>query len=807
MTADPFNKIQKRLFRHPSYANLPVLMVVSILYTLIIYPNLLSTRFQYNLGDVAEKDIKAPRAFLVEDQRATEIKRQQAVQEVLTVFDIDTELAGRLARTVDEAFADMRALSKSTLEARGVLPSSSSEALEAPSGDKPAARTTTTDEARKNFEDKLGIRVSKETFAALETEGFTKRIAEAVAEPLQKIIDTGIVSNKETLFKDFEKGIILRDVHTREEKVTKDFRQFYSLEQARASARGLIQPALKDLEPALANRVVDLCQRLVQPNITLNRSETELRKFRAASEIKPVLYKIKQGEMLLREGEQVSELHLLKLNALESEANPGHFILEILGIAALISGLIVTTYVLYLRGVSSHWANPKRNILLMACVFLVFQLIAQTSVYLAEIVFRHSTHLISEASVLLMVPLVAAPMIICVSMGLVSALPFAVLTAMAAAVVFKNNLAMLLFFLISGSMGAYWIRNCRERKIFVTAGAKAGLLASALSVAVCFSSGNFSWSELAWGMMFAFLGGLGSGVVAAGVVPLVEIAFGYTTDITLLELANLDRPILRQLMIEAPGTYHHSVIVGSMAEAAAAEIDANPLLARVTGYYHDIGKVKKPQYFIENQRNGKNKHDKLAPSMSNLILVSHVKEGVELAREHKLAKVIVDGIRSHHGTSLIRYFYEKAKQLKGADAVKEEDFRYPGPKPHTREAALVMLADAVEAASRTLENPTPARIRGLVKNLIDRILSDGQLDECDITLKDLHAIAVSFNTILNGIHHHRIEYLDQRTSADENGKGKPKNGNPDRQPPKTAPDPAADDSPPDPDYLRRINVS
>jgi membrane-associated HD superfamily phosphohydrolase len=193
--------------------------------------------------------------------------------------------------------------------------------------------------------------------------------------------------------------------------------------------------------------------------------------------------------------------------------------------------------------------------------------------------------------------------------------------------------------------------------------------------------------------------------------------------------------------------------------------------------------------------------------MSSLILVSHIKEGVELAREHKLAKVIVDGIRSHHGTSLIRYFYEKAKLLKGADAVKEEEFRYPGPKPRTREAALVMLADAVEAASRTLENPTPARIKGLVKSLIDRILSDGQLDECDITLKDLHAIAVTFNTILNGIHHHRIEYLDQRLAADENGKGKAKNGHPDRQPPKTASGPAAEDAPPDPDYLRRANVS
>jgi membrane-associated HD superfamily phosphohydrolase len=186
-------------------------------------------------------------------------------------------------------------------------------------------------------------------------------------------------------------------------------------------------------------------------------------------------------------------------------------------------------------------------------------------------------------------------------------------------------------------------------------------------------------------------------------------------------------------------------------------------------------------------------------------LISHIKEGVEIAREHKLCPIIIDGIRQHHGTSLIRYFFEKARQLRGEDHVKEEDFRYPGPKPRTREAALVMLGDVVEAASRTLENPTPARIKGMVQSLFNRILSDGQLEECDLTLKDLNKIAGCFNTILNGIHHHRIEYYDQRSFVAENGKGKLKNGHPDRQPPKTPPDlaePAPAEFPDPPKFLR-----
>ena len=258
------------------------------------------------------------------------------------------------------------------------------------------------------------------------------------------------------------------------------------------------------------------------------------------------------------------------------------------------------------------------------------------------------------------------------------------------------------------------------------------------------------------------------GVISTGIIPLVEMAFGFSTDIKLLELANLDQPLLRELMVQAPGTYHHSVIVSNMAEASAEAIKANPLLAKVASYYHDIGKMKKPHYFIENQAGKENKHDKLAPSMSGLIITSHVKDGVELAKEHKLNKEIIDIIEQHQGTKLISYFYQKAKDqaaAKGNKAmqVKEEDFRYPGPKPQTKEAGLVMLADMVEAATRSLPDHSPARIQGTVQRIINNVFADGQLDECDLTLKDLHEIAKSFNMTLSGIFHERVEYPDSKS--------------------------------------------
>ncbi|HYL81264.1 MAG TPA: HDIG domain-containing protein, partial [Candidatus Acidoferrum sp.] len=261
-----------------------------------------------------------------------------------------------------------------------------------------------------------------------------------------------------------------------------------------------------------------------------------------------------------------------------------------------------------------------------------------------------------------------------------------------------------------------------------------------------------------------------------GLLPLLEQSFGRTTNFTLLELSSLDEPMLKHLILTAPGTYNHSIMMGTLAEAAAEAVGANALLCRVGAYYHDIGKTRHPSYFIENQPDAVNRHDKLAPSLSRAIVMSHVKEGIEMARAYGLPEVLVDMIPQHHGTRLVSYFYHRAKETCDPDlqAVKEEDYRYPGPKPQTREAAIIMLADAVEATTRSLTDPTPARIRGSVQKIINNIFVDGQLDECDLTLRDLHLIANSFVRILTGVFHHRVEYpaaeaQDPTRKRSENG--------------------------------------
>jgi len=228
----------------------------------------------------------------------------------------------------------------------------------------------------------------------------------------------------------------------------------------------------------------------------------------------------------------------------------------------------------------------------------------------------------------------------------------------------------------------------------------------------------------------------------------------------LLELANLNHPLLRELVIRAPGTYHHSHLVGILAEAAAVAISTNPLLVRVAAYYHDIGKIRKPLYFTENMRDGDSRHDKLSPHMSALIVQSHVKDGLELAKEAKIPKVIYDMIPQHHGTKMISFFYDKAKKTADPELGKleEKDFRYPGPKPQTREAGILMLADSTEAAARSLKEKTPMAIQEIVEGVVNKSFSEGQLNECDLTLKDLNEIAKEFSKILIGIYHQRIEY-------------------------------------------------
>ena len=792
------------LLQYGTSIRIGLLFGVTLVFTFILYPSLLIIEHTYAVGDVAEKNIKATFEVFIEDEEATEEKKKLAAEDVITVYDYNTGLNKTISDKVNAAFSHIQVFVSQPL--RPVASEESADTI-AQAREIDAEPQLSDHELvwqnKQRFEDLIGMPLSDGAYKILEEDRFSSETIQIIIRILSEIMENGVVSNKEILLRERDKGIILRDVDTQSERVVSNLKGYYGIDQAKTMVRVIGDPLLKGFNYNLKNLIVDMVQRLVQPNITLNINETEKRKIQATQEVKPILYRVKPGEMVLREGERITNTHLLKLKAITDAQGKGNIAKKSVGGAMILLTVLILSYRLHVNIQKESLLIQNKNLLFIAAIMVMFFIFSRFSIAFIEGILHQANPAIPPAAILFGVPLAAASMTVCIFMGLEIAIPFSIIMALFSGVLLQNRFDMFLFHLFSSTMASFWIKECRERKVFIVAGLKLGMLNVLLATIICIYSAEFSAVSLAWSWFFAFLGGIAAGVIASGLSPLVEILFGYTSDITLLELANLDRPILRRLMLEAPGTYHHSVIVGSLVEAAASEIGSNPLLAKVCGYYHDIGKINKPLYFIENQFNGQNRHNKLAPSMSSLILISHVKEGVEIAKKNKLGEPIINMIREHHGTSLISFFYEKAKQLKGKDLVKIDDFRYPGPKPQSIEAALVMLADVVEASSRTLEDPTPSRIQGHVQTHINKIFSDGQLDNCQLTLKDLHNIAKSFIKILTGIYHHRIDYPEKTIAIH----GKAGNGGSDRQPARQIHDTFGENKAESPGGLKRLGLS
>ncbi len=768
--------------------SLTLIMLISVIVVIVLYPNIVAQKYCYKIGDIAKIDIKAKKDFLVTNAPATNLKKKLVRDSVLSVYDYNVNLASALDEKVNDAFLCVRKIFEE-------------------SGDMTQAKDKSAFvwAKKKEFEKKIGISISDNIYKMLEKEKFSHNITEYINIILSKIFENGVVANKDILLNEADKGIILKPVNGREEEIAESLKRFYSMQQAKVMVRIIGKPILKDVNHNITDSVVDIAQNLIKPNITFNASETEKRRAKAEKEVVPVKDLVKTDEMIIREGEKVSESHLVKLDAIALDNNRNQTIRKGIGSAFLIISLLLVIYFIYFKYLPKDRAEANKNLFFVASVFIIFFVIIKISSSISLAVYENANISLVYSDILFGIPLAAGAMIICLFLGMNTAMAFSIIISICAGIIIENGFEFFIYFLLSGFISSFWTKDCKEHKSLIKAGAKIGLFNALFAIVINLYNTDDLLPKLFWDLGFAFSGGITSGIITVGMAPIVEIIFGYNTYMKLLGLANLESPILKRLMIEAPGTYHHSIIVSSMAEAAASAIGANPLLAKVCGYYHDIGKIEKADYFIENQRNGKNLHNKLSPSMSGLILVAHVKNGVKFAKQYKLGKDIINAISQHHGTSLISYFYNKAKQQKGEDAVNIEDFRYPGPTPQTKEAGIIMLADVVEAASRTLENPTHSRIRGFVQDIINKIFSDGQLDNCELTLKDFHKIAKSFITILNGIYHHRIEYPDSVSSG--NGKKKVKDGDSDKDRTKETQNKREETPEKDKGILKRLGLS
>jgi putative nucleotidyltransferase with HDIG domain len=367
----------------------------------------------------------------------------------------------------------------------------------------------------------------------------------------------------------------------------------------------------------------------------------------------------------------------------------------------------------------------------------------------------------SQASGYLM-PIASASMLIAISLSPNIAILLTVILSLLIGFIPGGGLNYILVSVISGIVAIYSIRKATQRSSLT----RAGLIVAGVNIITISALGlinNEGYYLILQNNLWGVLNGFLAVILTIGILPFLESYFDITTSFKLMELSNPNQPLLKKMILEAPGTYHHSIVVGNLSETAAEEIGGNGLLARVGAIYHDIGKIKRPYFFTENQEAYKNIHDEMEPSLSALVIASHVKEGIELAKKNKLPKDIIDIIAQHHGTNLITYFFHRALKENGSanDAVAEENYRYSGPKPQTKETGIILLADSLEAATRSLTNPTATRIKTLVKEIIQKNLDNGQLEECDLTLKDLDKIGDSFSRILTGMFHSRVEYPDE----------------------------------------------
>ncbi|MCL4473108.1 MAG: HDIG domain-containing protein [Actinobacteria bacterium] len=492
----------------------------------------------------------------------------------------------------------------------------------------------------------------------------------------------------------------------------------------------------------------------LEPNNIYNADKTQQAKDKAAADVQPVMATVRSGETILTPGQVITDDNIATLKALGLTEQGRKF--GTLAGLALIMAIEIIFMALYMRRFERHIRDSRSLIFIAASLLVLFTFFDRISV-------------LTSLSPLL-VPMAALGMLGTLMLGTRMSANLVILASVNLAIVAGSDPQFILVGLFGGLAAVFLVTHVSQRRDLMRAGLIAGLVVIATAAGAS-QIGESSLSRLGTGTAW----GVGNAVLAImmtiGLLTVYEMVFNLPTPQKLLELADPTRPLLKELMMKAPGTYNHSIIMGNIAEAAAEAIGANQLLSRVGAYYHDIGKLNRPDYFIENQFHVQNPHDRLTPGLSRLAITSHVKDGVTLATEEGLPPDIIDIIKEHHGTTVLSYFYHKAKEIAREGPVDEEAYRYAGHKPASREAAIIMLADSVEAAVRSLRNPTPRRIKTVIRDIFDQRLRDGQLSESRMTFGDLEKVRKVFEKSLQGFGAMRIAYPSEEKKEARKGRG------------------------------------
>lgn len=676
----------------------------------------------YVEGQVAEQDVRADRSLQLEDSKGTEARRDQALQLQPLVYDIDPDAYTRLHNTLLEVFRELNDLQPNAHV---------------------AAVTQLTDILTPGIAEDILMQMARPEVQAF--------VLEQVLPTLRDALNEGLVADVRAA-RLSKAGVVIRHPVTGTEIVRSDMTSLPDLQSTLLLLNNRLRQE-KQLPVQSQKAIAVLVSALATPSLTLNREATRARAEAVVENVSPIYYHVQRGEVVLRRGERVSRDQQIKLQAIYNAAAERVHWQSMLGVFALTLFLSLGFFV----APSGRVGKPIhcKDHLFMALVLTAFTVGAKL-VYLLAL---HTGDAQTVTALAYAFPVAGGVGLVAMVFAAQRYCALGLLLSLFVTLMFRGDMGLFFYYFLSGMVATWLVTRAHNRQDVVWSVIPLAIGQCILWLAASmFAQTPFAYMPIQ--IVNVLAGALLSLLLLFAFSPILEMAFGYTTRFRLMELMSLEQPLMQELMMTMPGTYHHSLVVANMVEAGAKAIGANSLLCKVAALYHDAGKLQHPEYFIENQYGGPNKHDKLSPSMSTLILNAHVKKGVELAQANKLGQEIEDIIRQHHGTRCMRYFYQKA--LDAGETPHESDYCYPGPRPQTREAAVVMLADAVEASSRTLNDPTPARIKNHIDSIIKGIFSEGQLDESELTFKDLHKLSETFLRILTGMFHQRVAYPDAK---------------------------------------------
>ncbi len=730
-----------------------LLLVVSFVAALLMMDHVRVPEQSFAVGDVAPYDLQAPVSFSYFDWDHTAQQQQEARDTIPPVFEVDVTLGARLQNRVSLSFDAAR---------RKLFGASQPEE----EGQEPVEPTREQLETiAEEFVATLELALDQDHVRALVQAGFVPELEALVNEFVGVAMRRLVVTERTVIPQGVRSISVIRiSSDSRREVLLESLDNVVTVDDARQVLALYAlehEPTESGVEAERA--VAAIARAAVRSNVSSRPDITERRRTQAANEVLTVEIQVKQGTILFRSGDVLTQRHVEMLGGLREITGGGNSLALLLALLAFCT-IVISTFYLYGANYVRHFTQRLRDMQALALILLVVLGLARVTLMVGAGVTAGPAGGPLASSIWYIVPVAGGAMLVRVLANAETALIFAVVASLLSGVMMEQQVFYTLFFLISSVAASGGVAHAKERAQVLRAGMQTAVVNGAVVLLIDLlqlhqgNTPNVGFSMLAWDMFFAVMGGVLGAFMVLALIPLFEM-FGFVTEYKTRELATLNHPLLRQLMLRAPGTYHHSVIVGSLSEAAAEAIGADKLLVRVAAYFHDIGKITKPHYFVENQRDVPNPHDRLPARKSASIIIRHIHNGARIAAHNRLPQPIIDNISMHHGTGLVRYFLERAKQNASPNEVVDEaDFRYPGPRPDTREAGILHLADKVEAACRAVKLPTPEKFREVIQKLISQAMNDGQLEDCSLTLKELYTIGKAFAEVMMSIYHHRIEY-------------------------------------------------